>query len=805
MNTVNWKCRPLVLFGAGAVAQHLIRRHFLKVEYFVDNDNAKQGTWIGNIPVLTPEQLCKDTSDKLVIVAVGRQFAGEIAQQLNELGFREDFDFALYQNVFPDELTAVRQISYLVNHRCNSRCMMCNIWQNNKHDEMSPDELFVFLSNPYFALVEEFLMTGGEPSLSEDLAIYATRVSEALPSLKNFSINVNGLMPERTFIMAREVKHVLDARGVSFFIAISLDGIGDVHDVTRGVPGAFKKAKALLNQLISADFTTQVSATVMKTNIWHLEEYLSFLRHNGVEAMFKLARESDTLNGGKLESDVNNYTDDELYQLLLFYHKVEQLCCDVKYTPGFRMYYKGVIEYLKTGARKLGCSFVEGTALHIKQDGKIHICANTPHAIALGVNGIDNLKADSIDEYEFTNFALCGSCISDCMATGSEELTEIDARSTFFNRFYSLDYFYSHRDVVLSEISSVESTNAVLITGWYGTETVGDKAILGQILEEISSKDSGAQILVTSVYPFVTKRTLQELKIENVEVVELFSMESLQWAATADKVVMGGGPLMEMEWLAIPLWLFSLAKAAGHRTVIWGCGIGPINTERGKKAMCEILELADEITLRDNASADYAQKLIGLDNIQVIDDPAVAYIRSHYERHRGSKNNSILACFLREITAEYANKMQYDEFIGYRSKFEKALADNIKKLCREHKLKPIFYSMHNFIVGGDDRDFNYRFVNEYFGGLDNEVYPKLTSIDVVTTAMREAELCLCMRFHSVAFADTLEAPYIAIDYTRGGKIEAFLSDNGKTSRMVSMDDISATSSLLCDRYAAFVS
>jgi polysaccharide pyruvyl transferase WcaK-like protein len=43
--------------------------------------------------------------------------------------------------------------------------------------------------------------------------------------------------------------------------------------------------------------------------------------------------------------------------------------------------------------------------------------------------------------------------------------------------------------------------------------------------------------------------------------------------------------------------------------------------------------------------------------------------------------------------------------------------------------------------------------------------------------MKKSKLNICMRFHSVLFAHTLNTDFIAIDYTMGGKIHAFLKDN----------------------------
>jgi polysaccharide pyruvyl transferase WcaK-like protein len=55
--------------------------------------------------------------------------------------------------------------------------------------------------------------------------------------------------------------------------------------------------------------------------------------------------------------------------------------------------------------------------------------------------------------------------------------------------------------------------------------------------------------------------------------------------------------------------------------------------------------------------------------------------------------------------------------------------------------------------------------------------------------MYHAEFNLCMRFHSVLFAETLGVPYLAVDYTNGGKIKAFLETKGKLDRLISLQEV----------------
>jgi hypothetical protein len=46
-----------------------------------------------------------------------------------------------------------------------------------------------------------------------------------------------------------------------------------------------------------------------------------------------------------------------------------------------------------------------------------------------------------------------------------------------------------------------------------------------------------------------------------------------------------------------------------------------------------------------------------------------------------------------------------------------------------------------------------------------------------------------MRFHSVVFADTLNTDYTAFDYTGGGKILGYLTDNSKKENLLTIEEL----------------
>lgn len=52
----------------------------------------------------------------------------------------------------------------------------------------------------------------------------------------------------------------------------------------------------------------------------------------------------------------------------------------------------------------------------------------------------------------------------------------------------------------------------VCILGWYGTETLGDRAILDGILSALYLAYGECNILLGSLYPFFTERTITKME-----------------------------------------------------------------------------------------------------------------------------------------------------------------------------------------------------------------------------------------------------------------------------------------------------
>jgi polysaccharide pyruvyl transferase WcaK-like protein/MoaA/NifB/PqqE/SkfB family radical SAM enzyme len=660
---------------------------------------------------------------------------------------------------------------------CNSKCTMCNIWKRDEELEISPEQLKSVLSDDLFSELLHIGVTGGEPTLREDLPDVYKKIIEAVPNIKGLSIITNAIIEEDVKQRILDVKRVCDKHRVPFSAMVSIDGVGMAHDNVRGTNGNFKTAISVYNYLKDElKIPVAFGCTISKINVWDADDLLFYAKQNDMYGRFRVAETINRLYNQDRGKVIRNFDDDESYNLLLFFEKLKH---SFENNATYNRTYSSIQNILQGGDRLIGCPYHnKGVVLGSK--GQLSYCA--PKSREIG-NALEQSSQEIYKEQFAEKKRIlkenCSSCIHDYHAPITPREIELQKDEQFYAQYLKIEQ--SNKIVSMArwikKIPKTDSLTRIFIVGWYGTETVGDKAILAGIIDYYKSEfDNEVEFVIGSLYPFITKRTCYELSI-NATVVSTKTFELLAYAKSSDIVVMGGGPLMDLNELYIPLLGFKVAKSYQKKTVVFGCGIGPLKFEKFETAVKDILLHSDEIKLRDHKSIEIA-KLYGITNeIEFFGDPAKRYLKAINKNLVLEKEN-IITCYLRDWTFEYYNGSQ-DAFAIEKRKFEESLARLIKKQANEKNVERIeFHHMHNFVIGNDDRDFSREFIQKYFKD-DKRVYfnKKLSTIDNIAQSMKKSKLNICMRFHSVLFAHTLETDFIAIDYTLGGKIHAYLKDN----------------------------
>ena len=179
----------------------------------------------------------------------------------------------------------------------------------------------------------------------------------------------------------------------------------------------------------------------------------------------------------------------------------------------------------------------------------------------------------------------------------------------------------------------------ILIGGYYGGGNLGDEAILAAILQDLRNLDPSLKYSVVSWDPHLTR------KEHEVGAVYWRDIEALVEASLkADLILVGGGGLFQDHWGLDPNTYLRidhggistygslplLAEMTGTPCLMYGVGIGPLQSEIARDHTRLAAERCRRVTVRDQSS--YRRLLYtgyqpweGDGEIEVTADPAFSF------------------------------------------------------------------------------------------------------------------------------------------------------------------------------------
>lgn len=715
---------------------------------------------------------------------------------------------------WPLELPAV--VQFPVNDICDSKCQMCNIWQQKRDREITVEQARGLFSNPLFQDVVALGLNGGEPTLRRDLAELGGMLLDTLPRLKTLSLITNGLHADRAIERIGELAGAVRERGGHLDVMVSLDGVGDVHDFVRGMPGNFSNAVRVLDFVKTLPgISVRVGCTVIAENVYHVHSLLEFCRARDVYVKFRLGVPNRRLYnlpapprrqiGKRTWIDTHPFSL-EPGQRWHFAQFLLGLARDYEPSLAQVQFYRSLAGQLVAGApRRAGCDW-QHRGVTVSSRGEILYCAVQSDVLG------DGLASDPQDLY-FGNEAhlrriieeKCAGCAHDYVGPpGGRQQWELVVdrwlrrsgsslpalrRSPFYQSLLRAKRIVAsplQMDLRRNRLRRVESAggggaerSGILLCGWYGTETLGDKAILASVVRCIRSMDPGARIEIASLEPTYTRITVQEMSdLEGCEVVDIAT--ALRTVATRSALVFAGGPLMAVPQMAEMEALFRRARHAGVPRLLAGCGVGPLGSSSVNRAIRGVLDAAEARLFRDVESMEAGVRVSGgrkaLD--AVCEDPAASWVASRWISLPGATLPT-LGLGLRDWPAhEYARTMGVRRADAIRANFEFCLLAALEVLRAEQpslRIVPIPFCAHD--SGGDDRLLYWRLASRASPALREAIdvswMSREPTPDDAISAMNGCSAFLSMRFHSLVFAEALGLPVVAIDYTMGaGKTDS---------------------------------
>lgn len=265
-----------------------------------------------------------------------------------------------------------------VTARCNARCKMCFYWQNIDQakiaNELSLEEIEKISRS--FGFLEYLTLTGGEPTLRDDLPKIA-RIFDKNNKVQFISIPTNSLLVDKIKNIVEEI--LKTTRHPYLKLCLSLDGLNENHDKIRGVPGCFEKVVANYKNLAKLkkeirDFEIMINMTVSAYNYQKVEEVMSFVRKEMPLGVFDFS----WARGNTREPESRNICAEDYHRVLQIVNQEEK-----NFSSGFtfakiiaanKLAARDIIkQILRSGKRLYPCSAGKNMVI-VSESGLVKPC-----------------------------------------------------------------------------------------------------------------------------------------------------------------------------------------------------------------------------------------------------------------------------------------------------------------------------------------------------------------------------------------------------------------------------------------------
>jgi len=287
-------------------------------------------------------------------------------------------------------------VTFSVTRRCQSKCKTCFIWKHDPGEDIdleTVESLFRSIGWTYF-----FNVSGGEPFLRKDLPeIIGLACRFMTPAVVH--IPTNALAPERILKLTEEILAVIhrETPGTVLSIKPSFDGVGDLHDRIRGVPGNFERLMETLRGLERLrsehpNLHVGVGTVISKYNYDRLAEIIEFTENLGVDTYInEIAEEreeffnvgSGITPAGDKYGEIMKVFKDAVFKRMKGMRLLPRM------TTALRLvYYDLVVKILERKEQVIPC-YAGILNVHVNSDGGIWPCAVLAYRGEMGRVGVD--------------------------------------------------------------------------------------------------------------------------------------------------------------------------------------------------------------------------------------------------------------------------------------------------------------------------------------------------------------------------------------------------------------------------------
>ena len=342
-----------------------------------------------------------------------------------------------FSNEFPERVLVA------LTYKCNSRCIMCNIWKMDTKDELTSKEWKSMFSDPLFSNVKTLDITGGEAVLADDFIGKIKIMMSYMPKLKRITIVSNGFSRVLILKQVESLLKILEPKKIFLDISVSLDGKNEMHSLVRGIPKAFDKVKATIFALKklskqNSSLTISVGSLVLHQNINEVENLKKWLEKNDIAYGFQIVGFHDTYVSNldtEEHTDFNKGDKKKLFKLLA------NLARPRSWRDLRAYYWNDLLHMYRDGKRRTTpCPFLYDQ-FAVDSFGKIYNCFSSPAIGSIRDGKTPSelyLSPENIKDRKKMWDTVCKNCNSGCNAS---EATAKDLKHYLYFRLTKKPFY----------------------------------------------------------------------------------------------------------------------------------------------------------------------------------------------------------------------------------------------------------------------------------------------------------------------------------------------------------------------------
>lgn len=316
----------------------------------------------------------------------------------------------------------------------------------------------------------------------------------------------------------------------------------------------------------------------------------------------------------------------------------------------------------------------------------------------------------------------------------------------------------------------------ITLLGNNSGRNLGDAAIMSSILESLTKELPDAEFLVPSIKPkWIEEHYGNDYNVKAIDVmpwtfsIRLLGIPTLNCLRKSDVALICDGIIFGIKlfnpafnYLITLIFLVPFAKLWNCKLVCYSCGVGPFYSKLSRIFARYLIQNCDLVIMRENDSKALCQEIGVTKEISVTGDAAFINPVSSKERAaeilKEEGINPDKPIFGVNVTSYLDSWLKPEEGVSSKEEYLCSIEDGVnkaKELCND-EFQVVLFSTHPM-----DEEFSYRVAAKVNGKVIHN--SKYLSHDI-QAVMRECELFIGMRFHSLVLASAVAAPIIGLIY-----------------------------------------